>query len=194
MESDAFFTDFIESERHPGQHVNGVADEDEVAGKGITGCVVLFPGEGWFEDEGVRCERLSSEDRAIVGYGGFKALRVDALRWVFAAVSTFLFLSDAGDVAECVSESASEDVGFIGWHPQWFLDGIRESVLGEFEVLEHGGIANLAVCYLLRAGNNLCATYSACACVFAVVKTLSVSPFEVPGRKKVIELSSLSIR
>ena len=138
MESDAFFTDFIESERHPGQHVNGVADEDEVAGEGIAGCVVLFPGEGWFEDEGVWCERLSSEDRAIVGDRGFKALRVDALRWVFAAVSTFLFLSDAGDVAECVSESASEDVGFIGWHPQWFLDGIRESVLGEFEVLEHG--------------------------------------------------------
>ena len=165
MESDAFFTDFIESERHPGQHVNGVADEDEAAGEGIAGCVVLFPGEGWFKDEGVRRERLSSEDRAIVGYGGFKALRVDALRWVFAAVSTFLFLSDAGDVAECVSESASEDVGFIGWHPQWFLDGIRESVLGEFEVLEHGGIANLAVLFAQGGQQSLRDIFSLRLCV-----------------------------
>ena len=47
-------------------------------------------------------------------------------------------LSDAGDVAEEVSESAAEDVAFVTWHLQRFLDSIGESVAGEAEVFEHG--------------------------------------------------------
>ena len=52
-------------------------------------------------------------------------------------------LSDAGDVAEQVPESAAEDVAFVAGHLQRFLDGVGESVAGELEVIEHGAINSL---------------------------------------------------
>ena len=136
-EPDAAFAELIESKRHPRQQVDCAADENKLTSKGIAGCVVLFPGERRFENERVRCEGLSTEEGCIVGYWRFKALRVDAPVWVLALFCTCVSVSDAGDVSQCVSELAAEDVSFIGWHPQWFLDGIIEAVSRELEVLEH---------------------------------------------------------
>ena len=41
-------------------------------------------------------------------------------------------------MSQDVSESAAEDVAFVGGHLQRFLDGIGEAVAREAEVLEHG--------------------------------------------------------
>ena len=86
------------------------------------------------------CEGLSSEDRAVVWDWGFKAFGVDALVWERTLCFAFCFASDAGDVAEEISESAAEDVALVAWHLQGFFDGIGEAVACETEVLEHGGI------------------------------------------------------
>ena len=53
-------------------------------------------------------------------------------------LTRFLCVADAGDVAEEVSESAAEDVAFVRWHLEGFLDGVGEAVVGELEVFEHG--------------------------------------------------------
>ena len=46
--------------------------------------------------------------------------------------------SDARDVAWDICEPVSEDVAFVLWYPQRFLDGISEAVACESEVFEHG--------------------------------------------------------
>ena len=86
----------------------------------------------------MRCEGLAAEHRAVVWDGCFKAFGVDA-----AVGGLTLFLTrclcpaDAGDVSEDVSESAAEDVAFVGWHLERLLDGIGEAVARKAEVLEH---------------------------------------------------------
>ncbi len=85
----------------------------------------------------MRCEGLSSEHRAIVWHGCFKAFGVDAPIWEYTLCFALLRAADAGDVAEDVSEPAAEDVAFMAWHLQGFLDGVCELVACEAEVLEH---------------------------------------------------------
>ena len=48
------------------------------------------------------------------------------------------FTADTRSIAQDVSEPTAEDVTFIAWHPQPFLDGIRETVACKSEVLKHG--------------------------------------------------------
>lgn len=88
----------------------------------------------------MRCERLSTEHRAIVRDRRFKAFGVDASVWKLTPFFALLFTADAGDVAKDVSESAAEDVAFVVRHLQRFLDGVGEAVACEAEVLEHGGL------------------------------------------------------
>lgn len=47
---------------------------------------------------------------------------------------------DTRNIAEDISEPTPEDVAFIAWHPQRFLDGIREAIACKSEVFEHGGV------------------------------------------------------
>ena len=86
----------------------------------------------------MRCEGLTAEDGTAVGYRRFKAFGVDAPVWELTLCLTLGFTTDAGDVAEEIPESAAEDVAFVFWHLQGFLDGIGEAVACEAEVLEHG--------------------------------------------------------
>ena len=86
----------------------------------------------------MRSERLVSEERAIVGYRGFKASGVDAPLWEPAAFLACFLIADAGDFSQDVSEPAAEDVAFVFGHPQRFADGVGEAVAGEAEVWEHG--------------------------------------------------------
>ena len=88
----------------------------------------------------MRCERLPAEHWTVVWDRGFKAFGVDASVWGLTFFLTrVLCAADAGDVAEDVSETAAEDVAFVGRHLQWFLDGVGEAVACEAEVLEHYG-------------------------------------------------------
>ena len=54
------------------------------------------------------------------------------------------YITDAGDVTEQVSETATEDVAFVVRHLQQFSDVIGEAVLCESEVLEHSGVKVLS--------------------------------------------------
>ena len=85
----------------------------------------------------MRCEGLTAEDGTVVGDGGFKAFGVDAPVWVLALCFALCVATDAGDVAQEVSEPAPKDVAFVFWHLQGFLDGVCEAVACEAEVLEH---------------------------------------------------------
>ena len=86
----------------------------------------------------MRCEGLSSEHRTIVWNRGFEAFGVDAFLGILTFfLARFFCVADAGDVSEQVSESASEDVAFVRWHLEGFLDGVGEAVVGELEVFEH---------------------------------------------------------
>ena len=88
----------------------------------------------------MRCEGLAAEERAVVWYRCFKALGVNAPVWELTLFcARFFRLADASDVAQDVSESAAEDVAFVVWHLQRFLDSIGEAVACEAEVLEHYG-------------------------------------------------------
>lgn len=42
---------------------------------------------------------------------------------------------DGRDMRLYISESAAEDVAFVGWHFERFLDGVGELIAGEAEVL-----------------------------------------------------------
>ena len=86
----------------------------------------------------MRCEGLSSEHRAIVRHWRFKAFRVDTPLWELARFLARIRIAHAGDVAEDISESTAEDVAFVLWHLQRFLDGVSEAVTCETEVIEHG--------------------------------------------------------
>lgn len=87
----------------------------------------------------MRSERLTAEHRTVVWHWRFKTFGIDAPLWELTLFRTRFFrIADAGDVAEQVSEPAAEDVAFIFWHLQRFLDGVCEAVLCEAEVLEHG--------------------------------------------------------
>ena len=88
----------------------------------------------------MRCERLAAEHRTVGWDGCFKAFGVDApIRELTLLLARVLCAADAGDVAEDVSESAAEDVAFVGWHLQRFLDGVGEAVACEAEIFEHYG-------------------------------------------------------
>ena len=137
-EPDAAFADLTEGKHDPGQQVDRLPDEDHITSESIAGGVVLFWGAWGFEDKRVRCERLTAEHRTVVWDGGFKAFGIDApVRELTLFLARFLCAADAGDVAEDVSESAAEDVTFVAWHLERFLDGVGEAVLREAEVLEH---------------------------------------------------------
>ena len=139
-EPNAPFADLTEGEHDPGQQVDRLPDEDHITSKSIAGGVVLLLGAWRFEDKRVRCERLAAEHRAVGWDGCFKAFRVDAAVGKFALFLTrFLCPADAGDVAEDISESAAEDVAFVGRHLQRLLDGVGEAVACETEVLKHYG-------------------------------------------------------
>ena len=84
-------------------------------------------------------KRLTSEDGAIVGDGGFKAFGVNAPLWELTLLLAPPRTADAGDVPQGISQSAAEDVALTSGHLQWFLDGVGEAVTGEAEVWEHGG-------------------------------------------------------
>ena len=43
--------------------------------------------------------------------------------------------ADARNIAQDIPKTSSEDVAFIAWHSQRFLDGIGEAVSGKSEVL-----------------------------------------------------------
>ena len=112
--------------------------------------------------------------RVVLGASDCRLARVFQSIWSrrtdLGTVHCFLhccFAADAGDVAEEVSESAAEDVAFVGWHLQRFLDGVGESVLCEAEVLEHKWSLRVFIpqtllksCYQFTQGNKLVATYS----------------------------------
>ena len=85
----------------------------------------------------MRCEGLSTEHRAVVGDWGFKAFGVDASVLELALLFALLLTADTRDVPQDVSEPAAEDVAFVVWHLQRFLDGVGEAVLCEVEVLKH---------------------------------------------------------
>ena len=115
-----------------------VPDEDHITSKSIAWGVVLFRGAWRFEDKRVWCERLTTEHRTVGWDGGFKAFRVDApIRGLTLFLARVLCATDAGDVAENVSEPAAEDVAFVVWHLQQLLDSVGEAVLCEAEVFEH---------------------------------------------------------
>lgn len=61
----------------------------------------------------MRCKRLSSEDRAIVGDWRFKAFGVNAFIGDLAMLFALLFTADTRDVPQEVPESATEDVAFV---------------------------------------------------------------------------------
>ena len=136
-ESDASFAYLVERKHHPRQQVDCLADENHITGEGIVGCVFEFSGAWRLEDERVRCEGLSAEHRTVVGDWGFKAFGVDASVWELALLFAHdcCSLADTRDVPQDVSESAAEDVAFVVWHLQRFLDGVCEAVLCEAEVL-----------------------------------------------------------
>ena len=139
---DAPFADLTEGKHYPRQQVDRLADEDHITSESIAGGIVLFRGAWRFEDKRVRCERLAAEHRTVGGDGGFKAFGVDApIGELTLFLARVLCAADAGDVAEDVSEPTAEDVAFVGWHLQRFLDGIGEAVAREAEVLEHGRLS-----------------------------------------------------
>ena len=85
----------------------------------------------------MRCERLSTEHRAVVWYWRFKAFGVDTSVWKLTLLLALLLTAGTRNIPQDVSESAAEDVAFVGRHPQRFLDGVCEAVAREAEVLEH---------------------------------------------------------
>ena len=87
----------------------------------------------------MRSKRLTSEDGAIVGDGGFKAFGVNAPLWELTLLLTSPRTADAGDASQDISQSSTEDVALVSGHPQRLLDGVGEAVAGEAEVLEHSG-------------------------------------------------------
>ena len=137
---DTPFAYLVERKHHPRQQVDCLSDENHITGKGIAGCVFEFSGAWRLQDERVRCEGLSTEHRAVVWYWGFKAFGVDAPVWELTLFFALLLTADTRNVPQDVSESAAEDVAFVVWHLQRFLDGIGESVACESEVLEHAKI------------------------------------------------------
>ena len=133
----------MEGEHHPGQQVNRLTDENQIAGKSVPRDVVQFSRVGRFEDEGMRGKRLASEEGAVVGDGGFKAFGINAFLRELALFLALTRRADAGDAAEDIAESAAEDVALVLRHPQRFTDGVGEPVACEAEVLEHGVINSL---------------------------------------------------
>ena len=109
-----------------------------MTGESIAGCVFKFSGARRFEHKRMRCEGLSTEQWAVLWNGCFKAFGVDAPVWELTLFcARFFRLADASDVAQDITESAAEDVAFVVWHLQRFLDGVGEAVACESEVLEH---------------------------------------------------------
>ena len=135
--AEASHSHLIEGVYHPGQEVNRLTDENQIAGKGIARRVVASPGAGRFKDEGMRGKRLPSEDGTVFGDGGFKALGIHALPGKLTLIAASPSIADAGDFAQEVSQLAAEDVAFVLWHRQRFLDDVGEAVAGEAEVWEH---------------------------------------------------------
>ena len=83
----------------------------------------------------MRCEGLPAEHGTVVGDWGFKASGVDTPVWELTLLLTLLFTADTRNIPQDITESAAEDVAFVGWHLQRFLDGVGEAVLCESEVL-----------------------------------------------------------
>jgi hypothetical protein len=94
---DAPLTYLIEGEHHPRQQVNRLTDENQIAGEGIARGILQFPCVRRFEDKRMRRKRLASEERAIIGYWGFKAFGVNALLWELALFLALPRTPDAGD-------------------------------------------------------------------------------------------------
>ena len=137
--ADAPPTYLMEGVHHPGQQINCLADEDQIAGEGIPRRIVAFPGARRFKDEWVGGKRLASEDGTVFGDGGFKALGIHALTRKLTLIAASPLIADAGDFAQDVSQLAAEDVAFVSRHRQRLLDGVGEAVACEAEVGEHGG-------------------------------------------------------
>ena len=127
----------IEGKHHPRQQIDCVADERQVASEGIPGCIVKLSGVRWFEDERVWGEGLTPEHGTIIGDWRFKAFGVDTSIGKLALRLAVFRATDTCNVAQYIAEPAPEDVAFVLWHLQRFLDGIGESVACESEVLEH---------------------------------------------------------
>ena len=115
-EPNAQLTHLMKGEHHPRQQVNRLTDENQIAGEGIPGRIVAFPGAGRFKDEWVRSKRLTSKDGAIVGDWSFKAFGIDAFLWELALFRALLGIADAGAPAKDIAECAAEDVAFVSGH------------------------------------------------------------------------------
>ena len=72
-----------------------------------------------------------------IWHGCFKAFEVDAPIWELTPGLTFLCRADARNVSQRISEPTAEDIAFVPWHLQRFLDGIGEAVACKSEVLKH---------------------------------------------------------
>ena len=106
----------MEGKYHPWEYRYRLSDEDQITREGVAWDVLDFAGPGRFKHEGMRCVRLSSEDRTVLRHWRFKASGVDAFVREVTLVFALLLGTDADSVSEDVSKSASEDVAFVGWH------------------------------------------------------------------------------
>ena len=86
----------------------------------------------------MRRKGLAPEHRTIFRDRCFKTFGVDASLWEFTMFFALLCTPDTRNIAQDISETSSEDVAFIAWHLQWFLDSIGEAIARKSEVLEHG--------------------------------------------------------
>ena len=68
---------------------------------------------------------------------GFKAFGVDTSIGKLALRLAVFRATDTCNVAQYIAEPAPEDVAFVLWHPQRFLDSVGEAIACESEVFEH---------------------------------------------------------
>jgi len=138
LKSNPPFSHLIEGEHQPWQQVDCLADECQVASEGIPWGKVGFPGAWRFKNKRVWCKGLPSEHRTLFGDRRFKAFGVDASIWKTTLLFALRVLPDTRHVSEDVSELPAEDVAFVRWHFQGFLDSIGETVACESKVFELG--------------------------------------------------------
>ena len=139
--SDPLFPYLIEGEHHPRQQMDCVADERQVASESIPRGIVQFAGSWWLKNKRMRCEGLTPEHRTVIGDWRFKAFGIDTSIGKLALRLAVFRATDTCNVAQHIAEPAPENVAFVLWHLQRFLDGVGEAIAREAEVFEHGFLA-----------------------------------------------------